>query len=97
MGFAAWAVLGVVAGWTAANLRDGSGPVQLGGAVLTGVAGAVVGGALASLLGMGSASAFFSLGTWAAALAGAAAALATNAIGRGPRLGRSRPATYYDP
>jgi uncharacterized membrane protein YeaQ/YmgE (transglycosylase-associated protein family) len=92
VGFAAWVVLGVVAGWTAANFRDGSGPVRLAGALLTGVAGAVVGGALASLLGIGSASMFFSLGAWAAALGGAAVALATGAIARGPRLGRSRPA-----
>jgi uncharacterized membrane protein YeaQ/YmgE (transglycosylase-associated protein family) len=59
MGFAAWAVLGVVAGWTAANLRESSGPAQPGGTVLAGVVGAVVGGALASLLGMGSASAYY--------------------------------------
>jgi uncharacterized membrane protein YeaQ/YmgE (transglycosylase-associated protein family) len=92
MGFAAWVVLGVVAGWTVANLRDGSGPVRLAGALLTGVGGAVVGGALASLLGIGSASTFFSLGAWAAALGGAAVALTTDAIARRPRLGGSRAA-----
>jgi uncharacterized membrane protein YeaQ/YmgE (transglycosylase-associated protein family) len=90
VGFAAWLVLGVVAGWTAANLRDGSGPARLAGALLTGVVGAVVGGALASLLGIGSENTFFSLGSWAAALGGAAVALATGAIPRHPRLGRSR-------
>jgi uncharacterized membrane protein YeaQ/YmgE (transglycosylase-associated protein family) len=92
MGFAAWVVLGVVAGWTAANLRDGSGPVRLAGALLTGVGGAVVGGALASLLGIGTASTFFSLGAWAAALGGATVALTTGAIPRHPRLGGSRAA-----
>jgi uncharacterized membrane protein YeaQ/YmgE (transglycosylase-associated protein family) len=92
VGFAAWVVLGVVAGWTVANLRDGSGPVRLPGALLTGVGGAVVGGALASLLGIGSANTFFSLGSWVAGLGGAAVALATGAIVRGPRLGRSRAA-----
>jgi uncharacterized membrane protein YeaQ/YmgE (transglycosylase-associated protein family) len=90
VGFAAWMVLGAVAGWTAANLRDGSGPVRLAGALLNGVAGAVVGGALASLLGLGSASTFFSLGAWAAALGGAAVALVTGASAGRPRLGRSR-------
>jgi uncharacterized membrane protein YeaQ/YmgE (transglycosylase-associated protein family) len=92
VGFAAWVVLGVVAGWTAASLRDGSGPVRLAGALLTGVGGAVVGGALASLLGIGSASTFFSVGAWAAALGGAAVALTTDAIPRRPRLGGSRAA-----
>jgi len=92
MGFAAWVVLGVVAGWTAANLRDGSGPVRLAGALLAGVAGAVVGGALASLLAIGTASTFFSLGAWAAALGGATVALTKGAIPRHPRLGGSRAA-----
>jgi uncharacterized membrane protein YeaQ/YmgE (transglycosylase-associated protein family) len=92
VGFAAWVVLGVVAGWTVANLRDGSGPVRLARALLTGVGGAVVGGALASILGIGSASTFFSLGAWAAALGGAAVALTTGAIPRRPRLGGSRAA-----
>jgi uncharacterized membrane protein YeaQ/YmgE (transglycosylase-associated protein family) len=89
VGFAAWMVLGVVAGWTAANLRDGPGPVRLGGALLTGVAGAVVGGALASVLGIGSVSTFFSLGSWAAALGGAAVVLAAGTIAQRPQLGRS--------
>jgi uncharacterized membrane protein YeaQ/YmgE (transglycosylase-associated protein family) len=92
VGFAAWVVLGVVAGWTVANLHDGSGPVRLARALRTGVGGAVVGGALASLLGVGDASTFFSLGAWAAALGVAAVALATGAIPRRPRLGGSRAA-----
>jgi hypothetical protein len=93
VGFAAWVVLGVVAGWAVANLRDGSGPVRLSGALLTGVGGAVVVGGLGSLLGIGSANTFFSLGSWAAALAGAGVALATGAIPRRPGLGRSRAAS----
>lgn len=92
VGFAAWVVLGIVAGWTAANLREGSGPVRLAGALLTGVSGAVVGGALASFLGIGSASTFFSLGSWACAPGGAGVALATGALSRRPRLARSRAA-----
>jgi uncharacterized membrane protein YeaQ/YmgE (transglycosylase-associated protein family) len=92
VGFAAWVVLGIVAGWTVANLRDGSGPVRLARALFIGVGGAVVGGALASILGIGSASMFFSLGAWAAALGGAAVALTTGAIPRRARLGGSRAA-----
>jgi hypothetical protein len=56
-----------------------------------------IGGALASVLGIGSASTFFGLGAWAAAMGGAAVAPATGAIGRRPRLERSRPAPHYDP
>jgi len=92
MGFAAWVVLGVVAGWTVANLHDGSGSVRLGRAMLTGAGGAVVGGAVAAVLGIGSASTFFSLGAWSAASGGAAVALTMGAIPRRPRLGSSRAA-----
>jgi uncharacterized membrane protein YeaQ/YmgE (transglycosylase-associated protein family) len=92
MGLAAWVMLGVVAGWTAASLRDGSGTGRLAGALVTGIGGAVVGGALASVLGIGSASTFFSIGAWAAAFVGATAALARSASGRRPRLGGSRAA-----
>jgi uncharacterized membrane protein YeaQ/YmgE (transglycosylase-associated protein family) len=85
-------VVGIVAGWTAANLREGSGPIRLAGTLLTGVGGAVVGGAVASVLGIGSATTFFSLGAWAAAFMGATVALATAESWRPRQLGRSRPA-----
>jgi uncharacterized membrane protein YeaQ/YmgE (transglycosylase-associated protein family) len=88
VGFAAWVVVGIVAGWTAANLHEGSGPIPLAGTLLTAVGGAVVGGAVASVLGIGSATSFFSLGAWAAAFVGAIAALATCASWRPARLGR---------
>ena len=92
MGFAAWAVLGIVAGWIAANLREGSAPIRLAGTLLTGVGGAVVGGAVASGLGIGSATSFFSLGAWTTAFVGATVALATAESWRPRRLGRSHPA-----
>jgi uncharacterized membrane protein YeaQ/YmgE (transglycosylase-associated protein family) len=87
VGLAAWVVLGIVTGWIAANLREGSGPIRLAGTLLTGVGGAVVGGAVAPVLGIGSATSFFSLGAWTAAFVGATVALATCASWRPPRLG----------
>ena len=86
MGFAAWVVLGVVAGWIACSIPPDCEPTQAG-RMLVGVLGAVLGGVVASLLGVGSAATFFSLGAWLVAGAGATASLAIHSI----HVGRSRP------
>jgi uncharacterized membrane protein YeaQ/YmgE (transglycosylase-associated protein family) len=79
MGFAAWVVLGVVAGWLACSIPPDYEPTQAG-RLLVGVLGAVLGGVVASLLGVGSAATFFSLGAWLVAGAGATASLAIHSI-----------------
>ena len=79
MGFAGWVVLGVVAGWIACSIPRDCEPTQAG-RLLVGVLGAVLGGVVASLLGVGSAATFFSLGAWLVAGAGATASLAIHSI-----------------
>lgn len=86
MGFAGWVVLGVVAGWIACSIPPDCEPT-LAGRLLVGVLGAALGGVAASLLGVGSAGTFFSLGAWLVACAGAAASLAIQSI----HVDRSRP------
>jgi uncharacterized membrane protein YeaQ/YmgE (transglycosylase-associated protein family) len=86
MGFAAWVVLGVVASWIACSIPPDCEPTHAG-RLLVGVLGAVLGGVVASLLGVGSAATFFSLGAWLVACAGATASLAIHSI----HVGRTRP------
>jgi uncharacterized membrane protein YeaQ/YmgE (transglycosylase-associated protein family) len=86
MGFAAWVVLGVVAGWIACSIPPDREPTQAG-RLLVGVLGAVFGGVVAWLLGVGSAAIFFNLGAWLVACAGATASLAIHNI----HVDRSRP------
>jgi uncharacterized membrane protein YeaQ/YmgE (transglycosylase-associated protein family) len=86
MGFAGWMVLGVVAGWIACSIPPDREPTQAG-RLLVGVLGAVLGGVVASLLGVGSAATFFSLGAWLVACAGATASLAIHSS----HVDRSRP------
>ena len=71
MGVLGFIILGFVAGAVAKALHRGDEP---GGALATlvvGVLGALLGGLLASAVGIGSISSFFSLGTWLIAIAGA--------------------------
>jgi uncharacterized membrane protein YeaQ/YmgE (transglycosylase-associated protein family) len=89
MGFAAWVVLGVVAGWIASSLPRDAEPTQVR-RLLVGVLGAVFGGGLASLLGMGSAATFLSVGAWLLALGGAAALLVIHSL----RVDRCRPRQF---
>ncbi len=92
MGFAGWVVLGVVAGWIACSIPTDCERAQVGRLVV-GVLGAVLGGVVASLLGVGSGATVFSLGAWLAAFAGAAALLVMQSIyverSRPPHLPRS--------
>jgi uncharacterized membrane protein YeaQ/YmgE (transglycosylase-associated protein family) len=90
MGFAAWVILGVVAGWIASSIPADGAPQT--GRLLVGVLGAVLGGALASLAGVCSPATFVSVGAWLVALSGAAALLAIQGVlanrhaqGRWPR------------
>ncbi|REE03453.1 GlsB/YeaQ/YmgE family stress response membrane protein [Citricoccus nitrophenolicus] len=70
MGFISWIILGLIAGVIARLILPGK---QGGGwltALITGLIGAVLGGWIASLLGMGAMDEFWSFGTWIFAIIG---------------------------
>jgi uncharacterized membrane protein YeaQ/YmgE (transglycosylase-associated protein family) len=85
MAFAAWVMLGVVAGWIACSIPADGEPQM--GRLLVGVLGAVLGGVLASLVGVGSAATFFSVGAWLVAFGGAATLLLIQSL-LGSRYGQ---------
>jgi uncharacterized membrane protein YeaQ/YmgE (transglycosylase-associated protein family) len=87
MAFAAWVMLGVVAGWIACSIPADGEPQM--GRLLVGVLGAVLGGVLASLVGVGSAAMFFSVGAWIVAFGGAATLLLIQSL-LGSRSGQRR-------
>lgn len=70
MGIIGWIVLGLLAGAIAKQIMPGT---QGGGWLATmalGIVGALVGGFVATSLGLGGIDAFFSLWTWVLAIAG---------------------------
>ncbi len=70
MGIIGWIVLGLVAGAIAKAVLPGDDP---GGIIVTigiGILGAIVGGFIASALGVGDLDEFFDIGTWLIAIAG---------------------------
>jgi uncharacterized membrane protein YeaQ/YmgE (transglycosylase-associated protein family) len=71
MGLLGWLVLGLVTGAIAKALHRGPEPAGLLGTLAAGIGGALVGGLIASLLGIGSIGSFFNLGTWLIAIGGA--------------------------
>jgi uncharacterized membrane protein YeaQ/YmgE (transglycosylase-associated protein family) len=87
MGIVGWIVLGLLAGLIAKALMPGAKSVGLIVTTLLGIAGALLGGFLATALGFGDPiDEFFDLSTWLAAVLGAVIILAVwNAI-RGRRL-----------
>ena len=87
MGIVGWIVLGLLAGLIAKAILPGAESVGLIVTTLLGIAGALLGGFLATALGFGDPiDEFFDLSTWIAAVVGAVIILAVwNAI-RGRRL-----------
>jgi uncharacterized membrane protein YeaQ/YmgE (transglycosylase-associated protein family) len=71
VGVIGWIVLGLIAGAIAKALHRGSEPGGLLGTLAVGVLGAIVGGMIASAVGIGGIGSFFSLGTWLIAIGGA--------------------------
>jgi uncharacterized membrane protein YeaQ/YmgE (transglycosylase-associated protein family) len=71
MGVLGWIILGLVAGAIAKAVHRGDEPGGVLGTFVVGIAGAVIGGLIASAAGIGSVSSFFSLGTWLIAVGGA--------------------------
>jgi uncharacterized membrane protein YeaQ/YmgE (transglycosylase-associated protein family) len=90
MGILGWLILGLVAGAIAKALSRGDEPGGILGTLAVGVFGAILGGLIASAVGIGGISSFFSLGTWLVAIAGALLVLFIyNAL---TRDGRGQPA-----
>jgi uncharacterized membrane protein YeaQ/YmgE (transglycosylase-associated protein family) len=71
MGIIGWIVLGLVAGGVAKAIHRGEEPSGLLGTLAVGIVGALLGGVVASALGLGAIGSFFSLGTWLIAIGGA--------------------------
>ena len=71
MGILGWIILGLIAGLVAKAIHRGAEPGGLLGTVAVGVGGAVVGGFVASVLGVGAVGSFFDIGTWLIAIGGA--------------------------
>ena len=71
MGLLGWIVLGLLAGTIAKALHKGDEPGGVLGTLAVGIVGALLGGLIASAVGIGSISSFFSLGTWLIAIGGA--------------------------
>ena len=90
MGVLSWIILGFVAGAIAKALHRGDEPTGLFATLFVGVLGALLGGFVASAVGIGSVSGFFSLGTWLIAILGAFVllvlydAITSRSSGRGP-------------
>ena len=71
MGILGWLIMGLVAGAIAKALHRGNEPGGVLGTLAVGILGAMAGGLIASAVGIGGISSFFSLGTWLVAIAGA--------------------------
>jgi uncharacterized membrane protein YeaQ/YmgE (transglycosylase-associated protein family) len=71
MGILAFLLLGLIAGAIAKALHRGNEPGGVLGTLVVGVLGALLGGFVASAVGLGGLSSFFSLATWLVAIGGA--------------------------
>lgn len=70
MGIIGWIVLGLLAGAIAKAILPGDDPGGIFVTMLIGIAGAIVGGFIASALGIGELDEFFDIGTWIIAIVG---------------------------
>ncbi len=71
MGVLAFLILGLAAGAIAKLIHRDEEPGGVLGTLAVGVVGAILGGLIASAIGLGGLSSLFSLGTWLIAIAGA--------------------------
>ena len=82
MGFIAWIILGLIAGFVASKLVNHSGSGMLLDIVI-GIVGALLGGFIGAKLGLGGLENFWSLWTWLLAIVGAIVVLMIyNAVAR---------------
>lgn len=90
MGIIGWIVLGLLAGIIAKAIFPGAESLGIILTTLLGIGGALLGGLVASLLGLGDPiDEFFDISTWIAAILGAVAILWIASVvgGRGRRRG----------
>ena len=86
MGIIAWILLGLIAGGIARAIAPGGARLGCCATTVVGIAGALLGGALARAAGIGTIHGFFDFGTWALAIIGAVILLMLlEAISRGRR------------
>ena len=90
MGIIGWIVLGLVAGAIAKAILPGDDPGGVFVTMLIGIVGAIVGGFIASALGVGDLDEFFDIGTWVIAIAGSLLLLLLYRVLVGRRTTRSR-------
>jgi uncharacterized membrane protein YeaQ/YmgE (transglycosylase-associated protein family) len=76
MGIIGWIVLGLLAGAIAKAIMPGEDPGGIFVTMLIGIAGAIIGGFIASALDVGDLDEFFDIGTWLIAIAGSLLLLA---------------------
>jgi uncharacterized membrane protein YeaQ/YmgE (transglycosylase-associated protein family) len=70
MGIIGFIILGLIAGAIAKAILPGDDPGGIFVTILIGIAGAIVGGLIASALDIGDLDSFFDLGTWIIAILG---------------------------
>lgn len=70
MGIIGWILLGLIAGAIAKAILPGDDPGGIFITMLIGIAGAIVGGLIASALDIGDLDEFFDVGTWVIAILG---------------------------
>jgi len=70
MGIIGFIILGLIAGAIAKAILPGDDPGGIIVTMLIGVAGAIIGGIIASALNIGDLGNFFDIGTWLIAIAG---------------------------
>jgi len=89
MGIIGWIVLGLLAGMIAKAILPGTQSLGIVLTTLLGIGGALLGGLVAALLGLGDPiDEFFDLSTWIAAVAGALLILWIGSAVGGRRRGR---------
>jgi uncharacterized membrane protein YeaQ/YmgE (transglycosylase-associated protein family) len=76
MGIIGWIILGLLAGAIAKAIMPGDDPGGIIVTTLIGIAGAIIGGLIASALDIGDLDEFFDIGTWLIAIAGSLLLLA---------------------
>ncbi len=70
MGIIGWIILGLLAGAIAKAILPGDDPGGIIVTMLIGIAGAIIGGLIASALNLGDLGDFFDIGTWIIAILG---------------------------
>jgi uncharacterized membrane protein YeaQ/YmgE (transglycosylase-associated protein family) len=90
MGIIGWIVLGLLAGAIAKLILPGDDPGGIFVTMLIGIAGAIIGGLIASALDIGDLDEFFDIGTWLIAIGGSLLLLLIYRMVAGNRDGSRR-------